>query len=154
MSYVFYYCLSRQSDMSVWTLHFPHGTPNPAGLLGSFSPTLQYYPSSTPPTTLQYTPPLPPTPPPRLVTGATILPVWPTCRSLLTKPASTAARDAPTAAPRRSARSYSSWKFSPFFMPRPANSATYRSPATTARSQIQNTRKLTIIGWNDFQRIF
>ncbi len=30
------------------------------------------------------------------LTGATILPVWPTCMSLGTKPASTAALDAPT----------------------------------------------------------
>jgi hypothetical protein len=28
--------------------------------------------------------------------GATILPVWPTCKELSTKPASTAAREAPT----------------------------------------------------------
>ncbi|MCY1298819.1 hypothetical protein D9M68_774760 [compost metagenome] len=36
--------------------------------------------------------------------GATILPVWPTCMSFGTKPASTAAREAPTAAPSLSAR--------------------------------------------------
>ena len=34
--------------------------------------------------------------------GATTLPVWPTCRSLGTKPASTAARLAPIAAPNSS----------------------------------------------------
>lgn len=55
------------------------------------------------------------------LTGATIFPVCPTCMSLLTKPASTAALDAPTAAFRRSARSYSILKFSPLFMPRPEN---------------------------------
>ncbi|MNR05204.1 hypothetical protein D3C85_1212180 [compost metagenome] len=56
--------------------------------------------------------------------GATILPVCPTCRSLGTKPASTAAREAPTAAPSLSASWYSSWKLSPFCMPRPPETTT------------------------------
>merc|ERR1719245_2823846 len=51
--------------------------------------------------------------------GATILPVCPTCMSLGTMPASTAARDAPTAAPILSAKSYSIWKLSPLFIPLP-----------------------------------
>jgi hypothetical protein len=54
--------------------------------------------------------------------GATTLPVWPTYRSLGTKPASTAALEAPTAQfydPRASANSYRSLKFSPLLRPRP-----------------------------------
>jgi hypothetical protein len=50
--------------------------------------------------------------------GATTLPVWPTCRLLSANPLSTAALDAPTAAPRASAsggmrRSNSSLDFRP-----------------------------------------
>ena len=51
--------------------------------------------------------------------GATILPVWPTCQSLGTKPASTAALLAPIAAPSLSAMPSSSLKFSPFCIPLP-----------------------------------
>ena len=51
--------------------------------------------------------------------GATILPVCPTCISLGTNPASTAAREAPTPAPSLSAKSYSILKLSPDFIPRP-----------------------------------
>ena len=45
--------------------------------------------------------------------GATTLPVWPTCRSFGTMPASQAARLAPSAPPSRSASSSRSLKFSP-----------------------------------------
>ncbi len=55
------------------------------------------------------------------LTGATIFPVCPTCMSFGTKPASTAAREAPTAAFSLSASSYSSLKLSPLFMPRPTD---------------------------------
>ena len=51
--------------------------------------------------------------------GATILPVWPTCISLGTKPESTAALEAPMAAPSLSAIPSSNLKFSPFCIPRP-----------------------------------
>ena len=68
-----------------------------------------------------------------VATGATILPVWPTWRSLETKPASTAAREAPTAAPSRSARSYSSLKLSPLFIPRPPDT-TILAPLSSGRS--------------------
>lgn len=54
-----------------------------------------------------------------MLTGATILPVCPIWRSLGTKPASTAAREAPTAAFSLSASAYSSLKLSPDFRPRP-----------------------------------
>lgn len=51
--------------------------------------------------------------------GATTFPVCPTCQSLGTNPASTAALEAPTAAPNLSANFSNNWKLSPFFMPRP-----------------------------------
>ena len=51
--------------------------------------------------------------------GATILPVCPTCMSFGTKPASTAAREAPIAAPNLSAIPCNKLKFSPFCIPRP-----------------------------------
>jgi electron transfer flavoprotein alpha subunit len=56
--------------------------------------------------------------------GATILPVCPTCISLGTKPASTAARDAPIAAPNLSAIPFKRAKFSPFCLPRPPDITT------------------------------
>mmetsp|Transcript_67382 Transcript_67382/g.186485 ORF Transcript_67382/g.186485 Transcript_67382/m.186485 type:complete len:205 (-) Transcript_67382:353-967(-) len=68
--------------------------------------------------------------------GATTLPVWPTCMSLGTKPASTAAREAPTAAPSLSASLYSISKFSPFFMPRP--------PAITTEAEDSSGRSLLV----------
>mmetsp|Transcript_49231 Transcript_49231/g.74897 ORF Transcript_49231/g.74897 Transcript_49231/m.74897 type:complete len:218 (-) Transcript_49231:230-883(-) len=51
--------------------------------------------------------------------GATTLPVCPTCQSLGQNPASTAARDAPTAAPNLSARASKMGKLSPLLIPRP-----------------------------------
>mmetsp|Transcript_15411 Transcript_15411/g.53525 ORF Transcript_15411/g.53525 Transcript_15411/m.53525 type:complete len:205 (+) Transcript_15411:221-835(+) len=68
--------------------------------------------------------------------GATTLPVWPTCMSLGTNPASTAAREAPTAAPSLSASAYSISKFSPLFMPRP--------PLTTTRADDSSGRSLFV----------
>jgi len=59
--------------------------------------------------------------------GATILPVWPTCQSAGTMPASVAARDAPIAAPSRSASSSSTPKFLPSRMPRPPDTTTLAS---------------------------
>ena len=74
-----------------------------------------------------------------VLTGATILPVWPTWRSLETNPASTAARDAPTAAPSLSARSYNSLKFSPLFIPRP--------PDTTILAPLSSGLSLLLSCW-------
>mmetsp|Transcript_6936 Transcript_6936/g.14267 ORF Transcript_6936/g.14267 Transcript_6936/m.14267 type:complete len:253 (-) Transcript_6936:314-1072(-) len=51
--------------------------------------------------------------------GATTFPVWPTCQSLGQNPASTAAREAPTAAPSLSARPSRMGKLSPLLIPRP-----------------------------------
>ena len=51
--------------------------------------------------------------------GATILPVCPTCMSLGTKPESTAALDAPIAAPSLSAIPFKRLKLSPFCIPLP-----------------------------------
>src|SRR5437867_4029664 len=51
--------------------------------------------------------------------GETVLPVWPTWYWWSTQPASTTARDAPTAAPRAAARLSTRWKFSGPFRPRP-----------------------------------
>lgn len=52
--------------------------------------------------------------------GATTFPVCPTCKSLETKPASTAALEAPIAAfPKTSANYSNNLKFSPFFKPLP-----------------------------------
>lgn len=59
------------------------------------------------------------------LTGATIFPVCPTCKSLGTKPASTAARDAPTAALSLSAKVYNNLKFSPDFIPLPPDITTF-----------------------------
>lgn len=53
------------------------------------------------------------------LTGAIIFPVWPTCRSFGTNPASTAALEAPTAAFSLSAKSYNNLKLSPDFNPLP-----------------------------------
>jgi hypothetical protein len=71
--------------------------------------------------------------------GATILPVWPTCMSFGTKPASTAARDAPMAAPSLSAMPSSSLKFSPFCMPRP--------PEITTEAAVSSGRSDSAISW-------
>mmetsp|Transcript_11714 Transcript_11714/g.43657 ORF Transcript_11714/g.43657 Transcript_11714/m.43657 type:complete len:205 (+) Transcript_11714:230-844(+) len=62
--------------------------------------------------------------------GATTLPVWPTCNSLGTKPASTAARDAPTAPPSLSASCSSIAKLSPDFIPRPPETTTRALPSS------------------------
>src|SRR5512143_759583 len=64
--------------------------------------------------------------------GATTLPVWPTCQSFGTQPASTAARLAPTAAPSSSASASTGLK-SPF-VPRP--------PETIARASVSSGRSL------------
>lgn len=57
--------------------------------------------------------------------GATTLPVWPTCMSLGQYPASTAAREAPTAAsPKASARAEITEKFSLLFTPLPPDTTT------------------------------
>ena len=73
------------------------------------------------------------------LTGATIFPVCPTWRSFGTNPASTAALEAPTAAPNRSASSYSSLKFSPFLRPRP--------PEITTLALVNSGRSLLIFSW-------
>ena len=53
------------------------------------------------------------------ISGAMILPVWPTCISFGAYPASTAARDAPTAAPSLSAKLNNNLKFSALPSARP-----------------------------------
>src|SRR5512135_3568644 len=71
--------------------------------------------------------------------GATILPVWPTCQSFGTKPASTAAREAPIAAPSLSASGSSSLKLSPEPMPRPRET-TMRAEVSSGRSDFDTSR--------------
>ena len=64
------------------------------------------------------------------------MPVWPTCMSLGTYPASTAARDAPIAAPIASATGSKSFlKFSPDCSPRPPE-ITMRAEASSGRSEV------------------
>ncbi|MCY1458349.1 hypothetical protein D9M71_757230 [compost metagenome] len=70
--------------------------------------------------------------------GATILPVWPTCMSFGTKPASTAAREAPTAAPSLSARLYRCLKLSPLPMPRPPET-TILAAVSSGRSDLASS---------------
>lgn len=58
--------------------------------------------------------------------GATTFPVYPTCISFETYPASTAALEAPMAAfPKASANSSNILKFSPFFKPLPPDTTYY-----------------------------
>ncbi len=75
--------------------------------------------------------------------GATTLPVCPTCQSFGTQPASTAARLAPTAAPRSSASPSISLK-SPL-VPRP--------PETTTRASVSSGRAL-FTSLNSTKRVF
>src|SRR5258705_232361 len=65
--------------------------------------------------------------------GATILPVCPTCQSFGTNPASTAAREAPMAAFSLSASGSSTLKLSPEPMPRP--------PETITRAEVSSGRQ-------------
>lgn len=61
--------------------------------------------------------------------GATTLPVCPTCNELSAYPASTAARDAPTAAPSASARGYNvEANVSAFFKARPPDTTRLATP--------------------------
>ena len=62
--------------------------------------------------------------------GATTLPVCPTCRSLAAYPASTAAREAPTAPPSRSAIRSTAAKFSLLFSARPPATTTLACPSS------------------------
>jgi hypothetical protein len=62
--------------------------------------------------------------------GATTFPVWPIWYSFGTKPASTAAREAPTAPFNLSASFSNNTKLSPLFRPRP--------PATTTRAVVRS----------------
>ena len=72
--------------------------------------------------------------------GATILPVWPTCQSFGTKPASTAAREAPIAAPSLSASGSSTFvKFSPEPMPRPPETMIFAA-VSSGRSDFDTSR--------------
>ena len=64
--------------------------------------------------------------------GATVLPVWPTWYWMSTQPSSTAGREAPTAAPRASARDSMTAKPSGPLQPRP--------PATTMSASARSTR--------------
>lgn len=64
------------------------------------------------------------------------MPVWPTCKLLSAKPLSTAAREAPIAAPRASARGgmmVSNWSFD--FRPRPPET-TFPAVARSGRSDL------------------
>ncbi|KAG0956967.1 hypothetical protein G6F31_012550 [Rhizopus arrhizus] len=71
--------------------------------------------------------------------GATILPVCPTCQSLGAYPASTAAREAPRAAPSFCANGSSSLKFSALPRPRPPDTTT-RAPPSSGRSDTASSR--------------
>ena len=68
----------------------------------------------------------PETPAHRYSCGDTVTPVWPTCAACSTQPASTAARDAPTAAPSSSASCSTREKSSP----------TPRPPTTTVLASV------------------
>src|SRR5712691_8417858 len=63
--------------------------------------------------------------------GETVLPVWPTWYWWSTQPASTTAREAPTAAPRDAARLSTRWKFSGPFSPRPPDTMIWASVSST-----------------------
>src|SRR4030095_14555535 len=63
--------------------------------------------------------------------GDTVLPVWPTWYWWSTQPASTTARDAPTAAPKASARPWTRWKCSGPLRPRPPETITCASESST-----------------------
>ena len=67
--------------------------------------------------------------------GATDTPVWPTWNDCGTYPASTAARDAPTAAPSASARSSTSANFSSDPSPRPPET-TFAAPRSSGRDEV------------------
>src|SRR5439155_1647559 len=63
--------------------------------------------------------------------GETVLPVWPTWYWWSTQPASTTARDAPTAAPMAAARLSTRWKFSGPFNPRPPDTMIWASVSSS-----------------------
>ena len=63
--------------------------------------------------------------------GETVLPVWPTWYWWSTQPASTTAREAPTAAPIAAARPSTRWKFSGPFSPRPPDTMICASVSST-----------------------
>ena len=67
------------------------------------------------------------------------MPVWPTCQSFGTKPASTAAREAPSAAFNLSASASRILKFSPDPMPRPPETTT-RADTSSGRSDLLISR--------------
>ena len=71
--------------------------------------------------------------------GATILPVCPTCQSFGTKPASTAAREAPIAAPNLSASGSRILKLSPEPMPRPPETMIFAA-VSSGRSDLDTSR--------------
>src|SRR5947208_855231 len=70
--------------------------------------------------------------------GATTLPVCPTCKSLDTKPASTAALEAPTAAPNTSANSSINLNFSALCNPRPPDTTILADPKS-GRADLLNS---------------
>src|SRR5207249_4589817 len=63
--------------------------------------------------------------------GETVLPVWPTWYWWSTQPASTTARDAPTAAPMAAARLSTRWKFSGPLRPRPPDTMIWASVSSS-----------------------
>lgn len=70
--------------------------------------------------------------------GATTLPVCPTCSELSAYPASTAAREAPTAAPRASARGYRvAWNVLASLSARPPDTTRLATP-NSGRSDLLN----------------
>lgn len=78
--------------------------------------------------------------------GATFLPVWPTCKLLSAKPLSTAARDAPIAAPSASASGGISRSNSSFDLrPRPPET-TFFADASSGRSDFARFSEIHSVG--------
>src|SRR6185436_12291703 len=75
--------------------------------------------------------------------GATILPVCPTCQSFGTNPASTAAREAPIAAFSLSASGSRILKFSPEPMPRPPDTTIFAA-VSSGRSDLETSRLMKL----------
>src|SRR3954463_2717452 len=77
--------------------------------------------------------------------GDTLLPVWPTWLVCGDQPASTAAREAPTAAPRESARSSMRWKFSAPLTPRPPETTIAASVSSGRPVDSRGVREVTLV---------
>src|SRR5690349_11215308 len=77
--------------------------------------------------------------------GDTLLPVWPTWLVCGYQPASTAARDAPTAAPRESARASMTAKFSEPLTPRPPETTIAASVSSGRPVDSRGVRPVTLV---------